>query len=53
MAEYNSTTAVEEKAAVISDSEGEEDDNIVENLDSPHSTVTLPSEVWAMVINCE
>ena len=54
MAEYSSTTAAgEEQAAVISDSEVEDnDDGIVEILDvgSPH---TLPPEVWAMVINCE
>jgi len=54
MAEYSTTAAEEDKeAAVISDSEGEEDDGIVENFDdgSPHRT--LPPEVWAMVINCE
>lgn len=52
--EYNSITAAEEdKAAVISDSEGEEEDNgIVENFDgSPH--ITLPPEVWAAVIDCK
>ena len=54
MAEY--TTAAEDKeVAVISDSEGEDDDNIVENFDgSPqHQTFTLPPEVWANIINCE
>ena len=53
MAEYSTTVAEDEKVAVISDSEGEEeDDGIVENFDgSPH--VTLPPEVWAAVINCE
>ena len=52
MAEYSTTAAEKEKAALISDSEGEDDDNIVEILDgSPHST--LPPEVWAMVIDCE
>ena len=51
--EYNSTTAVEEKAAVISDSEGEDnDDGIVEILDSS-THITLPPEVWANIINCE
>jgi len=47
-----STTAAEEQVTVISDSEEEDNDGIVENLDgSPH--ITLPPEVWAMVINCE
>ena len=52
--EYSSITAAEEQVAVIiSDSEGEDnDDGIVENFDgSPH--ITLPPEVWAAVINCE
>ena len=55
MAENSTTTAEEEeeKVAVISDSEGEDnEDRNVEILDgSPH--ITLPPEVWAMVINCE
>jgi len=51
MAENSTTTAgeEEEKVAVISDSEGE--DSIDETLDG--SPLTLPPEVWAMVINCE
>jgi len=53
MAEY--TTAAEDKeVAVISDSEGEEEDNgIVENFDDGSPHITLPPEVWAAVINCE
>ena len=52
--EYSSTTVVapDKEVAVISDSEGEYDNGIVENFDdSPHTT--LPPEVWAAVINCE
>ena len=49
MAEY-STAVVEEQVAVISDSEGdEEEDGIVEIFDDG----TLPPEVWANIINCE
>jgi len=54
---YSSTTAAEDdkEVAVISDSEGEDDDCIVENLDDlpllPQAT--LPPEVWAAVIECE
>jgi len=55
MAEYSTTTVAEDdkEVAVISDSEGEEnEDGIVENFDgSPN--ITLPPEVWANVINCE
>jgi len=46
------TTAEQEKVAVISDAEGEDNDGIVENFDgSPH--INLPPEVWANIINCE
>jgi len=56
MAEYSTTVAPDKEVAVISDSEGEENDDndgMVENFydGSPH--ITLPPEVWAMVINCE
>ena len=55
MAKYSTAAAEEEKVAVIHNSEGEEDDNNVENCDSSPlpQTLSLPSEVWAMVINCE
>jgi len=52
MAEYSTTaTADNKKVVVISDSEGEDDDGIVEILDD--GSPTLPPEVWAAVINCE
>ena len=55
MAEYSSTTvAADKEVAVISDSEGDDDDNgIVEIFDDGSPHITLPPEVWAMVINCE
>ena len=54
MAEYSTTTAKEEKVAVISDSEGEDnDDGIVKILQDGSPHITLPHEVWAAVINCE
>jgi len=47
---YITIAEEEEKVAVISDSE--EEDEFFECLDdSPH--ITLPPEVWAMVINCK
>ena len=56
MAEYSTTVAPDKEVAVISDSEGEENDDndgMVENFydGSPH--ITLPPEVWANVIDCE
>jgi len=54
MVEYSTTTAEEEQVAVISDSEGEDnDDGMVENFDDGSPHITLPPEVWAAVINCE
>ena len=54
MAEYSTTVAPDKEVAVISDSE--EDDNAddgIENFDGSVPHITLPPEVWAMVINCE
>ena len=48
MAEYSTTVAPDKEVAVISDSEGEDDDGIVENFDgSPH--MTLPPESGLML----
>ena len=54
MDENSNTSAAEEdnKAAVISDSEGDEDEGMNENFDGSPD-ITLPPEVWAAVINCE
>jgi len=56
MAKYSVTVSEEEKVAMISDSEGEVEDGIVEICDDsplPPQSLTLPPEIWAMVINCE
>ena len=50
MAQYDTAA---EQIAVISDSEGEDDDGIVEIFHDGSPHITLPPEVWAMVINCE
>ena len=54
MAEYSSTTVAPDKeAAVISDSEEDNYDGMVEMFDDGSPHITLPPEVWAVVINCE
>jgi len=54
MAEYSTTAAEEDKeVAVISDSEGEDNDDGMVDFDDGSPHLTLPPEVWASVINCE
>jgi len=55
---FSTTVTPDKEVAVISDSEGEDDDGIVENLDDlplcvSTQSLSLPPEVWANVINCE
>lgn len=54
MAEYS--TAAEDDVVMTDLEEREVYNTVIDNLDGspqPHSIVTLPLEVWAMVINCK